>query len=98
MKTFGQLTSIERSTAIQRAKALLVTLIVEGVIEVKMPNTIVQKSFDRILVDMRQTDNSNTGMMMLFADKSIDKELDRISIAAAHGAQYDDNGNALMDQ
>jgi len=97
MKTFGQLSSIERSTAIQRAKTLLVDLIIEGVIEVKMPNAIVQKSFDRILTDMRRNENPNMGMMLLFADKSIDKELDRISIAAAQGARYDNNGNALTD-
>lgn len=98
MKTWGQLTSLERSTALQRAKTLLVSLIIEGVIEVEMPNAITQRTFNQILIDSRRDENPNMGMMMLYANKAIDKELDRISIAAAHGARYDDIGNALMNQ
>lgn len=96
MKTFGQLTQMERMDAIVRAKDILISHLIEGVIEIEMPNRIVQRDFDKILSDMRKNENMKLAKELLVAHKTINRELDKISIAAAQGSRYDGSGHIVM--
>lgn len=96
MKTFNELSKEERSDALIRAKELLIGHIIEGVIEIKMPNNIVQETFEKILADMRKNENVKHARDMLIRHVTINRELDKISIAAAQGSRYDYNGYFLM--
>lgn len=96
MRTFGQLSTEEREDAIVKAKNLLISHIVEGVIEVQMPNKIVQRDLDMILSDARKNENITLAKDMLTKHVTINRELDKISIAAAQGSRYDNSGSFLM--
>jgi hypothetical protein len=99
MKTWGELTDIQRTIAFDRAKHLLATLIVEGVIEgFRMPNTVTQRTFDMILRDAKNTDNPKSVVDLLYATKDVGKELNRVSLAISQGSRYDDSGNAIMNE
>lgn len=97
-KTWDQLDNLQRSTSLERAKTLLVNLIIEGVINLQMPDKSTQQAFDTILSQSRREENPNMGMMNMFANKKINAELDKISIAAAQGSRYDENGLSLTNQ
>lgn len=96
MKTFGELTFEERNMAVERAKDLLIGLVIEGVIEIEMPNHIVQSQFERILSDGRKSENMKLARELLVNHVTINRELDKISIASAEGARYDNNGGLLV--
>lgn len=96
MKTFGELTFEERNMAVERAKDLLIGLVIEGVIEIEMPNHIVQSQFERILSDGRKSENMKLARELLVSHVTINRELDKISIASAEGARYDNNGGLLV--
>jgi len=96
MKTFGELTFEERNMAVERAKDLLIGLVIEGVIEIEMPNHIVQSQFERILSDGRKSENMKLTKDLLVSHVTINRELDKISIASAEGARYDNNGGLLV--
>jgi len=96
MKTFGELTFEERNMAVERAKDLLIGLVIEGVIEIEMPNHIVQSQLERILSDGRKSENMKLTKDLLVSHVTINRELDKISIASAEGARYDNNGGLLV--
>ena len=96
MKTFGELTFEERNMAVERAKDLLIGLVIEGVIEIEMPNHIVQSQLERILSDGRKSENMKLARELLVSHVTINRELDKISIASAEGARYDNNGGLLV--
>jgi len=96
MKTFGELTFEERNMAVERAKDLLIGLVIEGVIEIEMPNHIVQSQFEKILSDGRKSENMKLARELLVSHVTINRELDKISIASAEGARYDNNGGLLV--
>lgn len=96
MKTFGELTFEERNMAVERAKDLLIGLVIEGVIEIEMPNHIVQSQLERILSDGRKSENMKLTKDLLVTHVTINRELDKISIASAEGARYDNNGGLLV--
>lgn len=96
MKTFGELTFEERNMAVERAKDLLIGLVIEGVIEIEMPNHIVQSQFERILSEGRKSENMKLARELLVNHVAINRELDKISIASAEGARYDNNGGLLV--
>lgn len=96
MKTFGDLTYEERIAACDRAKDLLIEHVVQGVIELEMPSAIVQRKMNRILSEVRKNETPSLAKAMLIADSSINRELDKISIAAAEGSNYDVNNQFLM--
>jgi hypothetical protein len=98
MKTFDQLTPTQQADAVLLAKKLLVSHLVEGVIEMDMPNKIVQKTFDKILTDTRQNETPSLAWDLLTSSIPINRELNRISWAAAEGAWYDDNGRSLNNE
>lgn len=96
MRTFGDLSKEEREDAIVRAKNLLISHIVEGIIEVKMPQVWIQKDFENILLTARKNENMTLARDLLLKHTAINKKLDQISIAAARGSRYTDSGSFLM--
>lgn len=97
MRTWDQLNKAERSIVLERTKSLLLDLIVDGVIEVDMPNVEARKVFSQIIKGMRQTDNRDTRIASLYSDKFISKELEKLVKAAAQGASYEDNSLTIME-
>lgn len=98
MKTYGQLTRPQQADAMLFAKKLLVAHLVEGIIEIKMPNRITQACFERILSDLRKNETPTLAWDLLTGHVVINRELDRISWAAAEGAWYDDMGRSLIHE
>lgn len=92
MRTFGQLSNEEREDAVKKAKNLLIRHIFDGVIEVEMPNKIVQRDFDTIISDTRKNENLFLARNLLTSHAAINKMLDRLSLAAAEGSRYDSSG------
>lgn len=97
MRTFGELNRAERQLALIRAKELLISHIIEGVIEVEMPTIKSQLDFSLILFETRSNDTMHLAKSSFLKNEAINKELDRISLAAAQGSWYDDVGGFLMD-
>jgi len=98
MKTLEQLTPTQQVDAVLLTKKLLVSHLVEGVVKIYMPNRIVQKTFDKILTDTRQNETLSLAFDLLTSSIPINRELNRISWAAAEGAWYDDNGRSLNNE
>ena len=96
MKTFGDLTYQERVEAVDRAKDILVGHVLEGVIELEMPNSIVQLHLEKILSDGRKSENMKLAKDMLIGHVTINRILDKMSIAIAEGSRYDLNSNFIM--
>lgn len=96
MKTFGDLTYKERDAAVERAKDLLIEHIVQGIIEIKMPNKIAQRNLNMILLNVRKNETPSLAKELMTADVSINRELDKISIEAAEVSQYDVDNKFLM--
>lgn len=92
MKTWDDLTVKEQDTAVGNAKALLVDLVVEGVIELDMPTPDLQMKLNTILTESRKRESPRYGMIAMFANKAINGELNRVARAAAEGARYDQHG------
>lgn len=98
MRTWDQLSKLERSMSLGRAKVLLINLVIDGVVEIDMPNVETRKVFNRIIKDMRQVNNKDKRIALLYSDKSVSMELEKLVTAAAHGARYDDKGLTIMEQ
>ena len=96
MRTFGDLTYEERVAAVDRAKDILIDTIVQGSIEFKVSSPMVQRKFNRILTKVRKDETPTLAKAMLLADSSINRELDKSSIAIAEGSYYDVNNQFLM--
>jgi len=92
MKNWDDLTKVEQATAISNAKALLIDLVIEGVIELDMPTAELQASLETILTKSRKAESPRLGMLGMFANKAINAELNRVAVAAAEGARYDVHG------
>ncbi len=88
MKSFEQLSKEEKDTAIARAKSMLISHVIEGVIEIEMPNAIIQRDFETIIADMRKNENPSKAKDVLERHDAINRELDKISVAAAQGTDY----------
>lgn len=97
MRTWGQLTDKERHNALVTAKNELLMAIVEGYIEIEMSNAIAQRQFERIKRDMAKSDNPNLRIELLKADKAVNREVDKLSIAIAHGSDYDLDGSFIKE-
>lgn len=96
MKTFGDLTYEERVAAVDRAKDLLIEHVVQGIVELEMPSAIVQRKMNRILTEVRKNETPSLAKGMLIADGSINRELDKTSIAIAEGSKYDVSNQFIM--
>jgi hypothetical protein len=96
MKTFGELTLAQKELAVERAKDLLISYVVEGVIEIAMPDKAVQREFEHILTDMRKNENMAKAKELITQHKVINNEFDKISIRAAETTQYDLSGNNFI--
>ena len=96
MRTFDDLTYEERIDAVDRAKDLLIEHVVQGVIKLKISNPMVQRKIDRILMKVRKNETPSLAKGMLIADRSINLELEKASIAAAEGSNYDVINKILM--
>lgn len=98
MKSFDQLSIAQRHIAIKRAKSMLVGLVIEGIIELEIPDPKVQNTLEVILRFTRKNENPTEGLKLMLSNKVISTELDRISIAAAEGAEYNESDLLLMDE
>ena len=98
MRTWGQLTDKERHNALVLAKRELLDAIVEGYIEMEMPNSIVQRDLNMILRDMRKNETgTELAKSLIKAHVSINREVDNLSIAIAHGSDYDLDGSFIKE-
>lgn len=93
MKTFGELSLAQKDLAIERAKDLLISYVVEGVIEITMPDKMIQRDFENILADMRKNENLSKAKELIVQHPAINSEFEKISIRAAETTQYDISGN-----
>jgi hypothetical protein len=93
MKTFEQLTTMQREDMISMAHYELMEHIASGVIEVTLVNPESQKRFETILRKGRES--RRLIQLYLLADKPIRDELYRLAIVAASGSQYTDAGDPV---
>lgn len=89
MKSWDDLTTQERATAIGNAKALLIDLVIEGIIDLEMSTADLQASLEAILTKSRKAESPRLGMLGMLANKAINAELNRVAMTAAEGARYD---------
>lgn len=95
-KSFDELTKVERSLAIIRAKNLLITHLYEGVIEIDMPNEKLKSDFEYRVKYARQCNSVNTLVNLIALHPEIRKEVDKISIAVAEGSWYSGSGSEIV--
>jgi hypothetical protein len=99
MRTWGQLTDTERYNALVSSKRELLDAIVEGYIEMEMRNSIAQRDLDMILRDMRKNETSmELAKSLIKAHVNINREVYKLSIAIAHGSDYDLNGMLIKEK
>lgn len=96
MKSFDQLTAQERADALLRAKNLLIAHLYEGVIELDMPNSTLDKVLKDQLGYARLKNSVDVLNRLIAGYPPIQKEVDKISIAAAQGSMYTESGFAIM--
>lgn len=98
MKTWGQLSLPERGAALHAAKDILLGQIIEGVIELDMPNRILQRDFERILSDARKNEiSTDLAKQLLLKHVAIGRQLVNLIVAIAEGTQYNDDGSILIE-
>ncbi len=93
MKAFDQLTAEQKVDAINMAYYELMNLIRDGVLEIKLIDPASQKRLERIL----KNEQPRLVMLHLMHDKPIRKEIERLALVAAHGSEYQDNGDAAKE-
>lgn len=99
MKSWGQLSKVERVAALKGANDLLLTHILEGFVEVNMPNRILKRDFDRILSDVRKNEiGPDLAKKILMSHVAIGRELVKLTVAVAEGSRYDNSGSFLMEE
>lgn len=97
MKTFDDLTKIQKEDAVAMAFYDLTNLIRDGVVVIKLVNPASQKRLELILSKSRKTEQPRLIILHLMHDKPIRQEIERLALVAAHGAQYDANGDAVKE-
>lgn len=96
MKSFGQLNYEQRVAAVSFATDLLVKHVVEGVIELQMPNSIMQSQLDKLLSDTRKSEQPQLAIDFILKNPAMRKVVDKIAIAAAEGSHYTESGEVLI--
>jgi hypothetical protein len=97
MKTFDQLTLPQQSEAINTCYYELTGLIASGTLEIKLVNPASQKRLEKILDDAKKKASRRLVTLYLIHDKPIRLELERLSLVAAHGSEYGDDGEPLKE-
>lgn len=99
MKSFAQLKGIDRALALARSEIRLVDAIIEGVIEMEMPNRLVNLDFKRIITACRKQD---LGLVetskMLMREKEIWKEIQKTAMIVAEGSKWDHDIQPIMEE
>ena len=95
MKTFDQLTRQQKKDAIDMASYELIAHVSKGNLDVTLVNPASQARLEKILENGRKKESPRLITLHLLNDKPIREELDRLAMVAAHGSQYDDNGDAI---
>lgn len=97
MKTFDELTGNQKDEAIGLAFSDIVELVRDGVVELALVDPISQKRLDLILSEARKTDSQRLIILRLLNDKPIRTEIARLALVVAHGAEYNDDGEIIME-
>jgi len=93
MRTFDQLSHAEKHMAVHNTRSILMIHILEGVVEVEMPNSILQRDFDRILSDAHKNEiGTELAKKMLLKHVAIGRQINKLVMAIAEGSVYDNNG------
>lgn len=93
MKSFDELNKQQKEDAINMAFYDLINLVRDGVLELELVNPASQKRLETIL----RKEERRLVMLHLMHDKPIRLELERLALVAAHGADYDANGDAVKE-
>ncbi|NJO48164.1 MAG: hypothetical protein HC840_00450 [Leptolyngbyaceae cyanobacterium RM2_2_4] len=98
MRAWGQLSNVERGAALHGTRDILLNHLIEGVLEIDMPNRILQRDFDRILSDARKNEiSTDLAKKMLLKHVAIGRELVKLIVAIAEGSSYNKDGSFLID-
>lgn len=97
MKSFGELTSEQQVSAASMAFYDLINMIRDGVLEIELVDPISQKRFVDMMSKSRKEEKPRMLVLRLLHDKPIRKEIERLALAAAHGADYGDDGEAIKE-
>lgn len=97
MKTFDELNKQQKEDAIGMAFYDLINLVRDGVLELQLVNPASQRRLELILSKGRKTEQPRLVILHLLHDKPIRQEIERLALVAAHGSDYNDNGDAVRE-
>lgn len=98
MKTFGQLTPADKKLAVERAESILVSHIVEGFVEFRMPKRIHEKELKSILSDGRKQELGMDALAKKVMDhKEIRFEIRKLALAIAEGSKWSNEVQPIME-
>ena len=95
MRTFEQLTILERSRAIKSSMCYLVSQIVGGVLDVELIAPRNQAKLKRIMDERWEMEAPRLAMLRIFHDKNICQELNKVAVIHAEESCYDNSGNQV---
>ena|SRR5665213_1694228 len=97
MKTFEQLTTVQREEAIKFAYKTIRNGITDGTLEVKLVDPKNQERLDNIIKYSVGQDNMRLANLLISKTIGVRTELSKLALVVASESDYDDEGQVIME-
>jgi len=97
MKTFEDLTNIQREKVIKTASYAIIDGLTSGVLEIELVSKKSQQALTEILTHAIKQDRPRIATMMILRNKEIRSEIERLALVAASESNYNEDGSLLKE-
>lgn len=97
MKTFDELNRAQQIRAIKFTADTLIHHVIEGFIELSMPNKQLQVDWEHMLAVSKRLNNSDLIKYALLNHSPFRRIVNKIALETAQDARYNDSCETLMD-
>ena len=97
MKTFEDLTTIQREKAIKNASYAIMEGLTSGVLEIELVSNDSQQALTEILTNAIKQDRPRIATMMILRNKNIRSEIERLALVVASESKYNEDGSLFKE-